>query len=265
MNVAAALGLAREARDVAHKLRSERVPGSTGRIAVSGVLAEQLARELGAGARPGAVEVGGDTPTPSAEILVRVVAGAPTDTDLAFVRTADRRGAPVVLVQLWPQADWTLPFVLSPFVVECRAGEGFPVGAIADRIVDASGQSSLLAAAVPTLRRSLERKIVLRSVVRAAAMGAFRGRMRTRPLIMGEQVRMISRLVATGERGGISADPKELGAVTGAVLASGFAFRGVARTARFVLPASVANAVVAAAGTWALAGAAKAFGARRAS
>jgi len=258
------LGVAREARIVARALHSALVAGTGGLVSVSGVLAEQLARQLGDGARPGAVQVGGDAPLRSAEALVRVIAGDPTDVDVEFVRVADGWGIPVVLVQLWPQADWTRPFVLSPFVVECRAGEGFPLKEIADRIVDAAEKSSPLASGIPVLRPSVERKVVLRAVVRAAALGALKGKLPARPLITNEQVRMVARLSATKDRGGtgIGNEQMALGAVTGVVLGSGFAFRGVARTARFVLPSPVANAVVAAAGTWALAKATTIYGSR---
>lgn len=264
MNVGAVSGMAREARSAMQVLRSELAAEPPGFVAVSGVLAEQLARELGAGAEAGEVRVGGDSVSPGAEVLVRVVAGNPTDVDLALVRAADGRGVPVVLVQLWPQADWTLPFVLSPFVVECRAGEGFPVSEIADRIVDAAEDSSLLASRIPVLRESVERQIVLRSVVRASLLAALSRKSSVRPLLALEQLRMVARLGIVSEeaRAGLRAEPAVLGGVLGVVLASGVVFRGVARTARFVLPAPAADAAVAAAGTWVLARAARAFTAR---
>lgn len=264
MSAAEVLALAKEARAVSQALRHELGPGSAGPLSVSGVLAEQLVRELGAGAQAGAIEVGGDSPPRLAAALVRVIAGDPTDVDLAFVREADRRGTPVVLVQLWPQADWTRPFVLSPFVVECRAGEGFPLEDIADRIVDAVERSSHLAAAIPALRPSFERKVVLRSVVRAAAFGAFERRRLARALITDEQVRMVGRLSAAKGSGGTqsSDEPIVLAGVTGVVLGSGFALQQVARTARWVVPAPVADVIVAAAGTWALAKAAKVYSSR---
>jgi hypothetical protein len=260
----AILGISKEVRSTAGTFRSELGAHSAGLISVSGVLAEQLVRELGEGARPGVVRTGGDTPPASADALVRVIAGDPTDADLAFVRAADRRGTPVVLVQLWPQADWTLPFVLSPYVVECRAGAGFPVKELADRIADATEQSAQLASSVPALRPSVERKLVLRSVVRAAAFGAFARRLPTRPLITNEQVRLVARLNAAKPGGGvgIADEPAALAAVTGAILASGYAFRSIARTTRFVLPPALVNAAVAAGGTWALAKAAKVHAAR---
>lgn len=264
MTVSAVSGFAREAHGALRTLQDELTPGGAGFVSVSGVLAEQLGRQLGAGAEHDAVRVGGESPPPGAEVLVRVVAGDLTDVDVSLVRAADARRAPVVLVQLWPQADWTRPYVLSPFVVECRAGEGFPVREIADRVVDACEQGSLLAFRVPLLRESVERKVVQRSVVRSALLAAFARKPATRPLLTREQLRMVARLgvLSDGGAAGIRAEPAVLGGVLGAVLASGFAFRGVARTARFVVPAPVANAAVAAAGTWALARAAKVLAAR---
>lgn len=264
MSTASVFALAQEARSMSRALRHEFGSGSAGLLSVSGVLAEQLVRALGADAQPGAIEVGGDSLPRSAAALVRVIAGDPTDADVAFVREAGRRGTPVVLVQLWPQADWTRPFVLSPFVVECRAGEGFPLKDIADRIVDAVEQSSPLASAIPALRPSVERKVVLRSVVRVAALGAFKGRRLARSLITDEQVRMVGRLSAAKGSGGsqISDEPMVLAGVTGVVLGSGFVLQRVARTARWVVPAPVANAIVAATGTWALAKAAKVYSSR---
>ena len=266
MRASALTGIAREARSAVQVVKGELATDRPGFVVVSGVLAEQLTRDLAAGAEPGAVRVGEDTVIAGAEVLVRVVAGDPTDVDLALVRAADQRGVPVVLVQLWPQADWTLPFVLSPFVVECRAGEGFPVEEIADRIVDATESDSRLASRLPLLRSSLERKLVRQTVVRAALLAVVSRRTATRPLLTREQLRMVARLGAlSGEaRAGLRDEPALLGGVLGTVLASGVALRGVARTARFVVPAPVADAAVAAAGTWALARAARAFTARRA-
>jgi hypothetical protein len=267
VTVSAVSGFAREARGALRTLQDELTLGRAGFVSVSGVLAEQLGRELGAGSEPGAVQVGGESLPPGAEVHVRVVAGDLTDVDVALVRAADARGAPIVLVQLWPQADWTRPYVLSPFVVECRAGEGFPVREIADRLVDACSQGSLLAFRIPLLRESVERKVVQRSVVRSALLAAFARKPATRPLLTLEQLRMVARLGVLSDGGcaGARDERAALGGVLGAVVASGFAFRGVARTARFVVPAPVANVAVAAAGTWALARAAKAFAARSAS
>ena len=253
MRTAALTARVYEARNVVVTLRGELSPATVGPVVVSGMLAEQLAKELAAGAEPGAVVAQEGASTPSAEVLVRIVAGDPSDADGAFVRAADRRGTSVVLVQLWPQADWTPTFVLSPFVVECRAGEGFPLREIADRIVEASEHGPLLAARIPALKEATSDGLVRGSVLRAAILAVAGPRKATRPLITLEQLRMLARL-RTATTG--SWPPDELPVMAGGAaiaLAAGFAFRRVARRAQEVLPAPIANAAVAAAGTWALA------------
>ncbi len=95
-----------------------------------------------------------------AEVVVRVIAGDPTDADDRLVRAADAIGTPVVFVQLWPQANWRAPFVLSPFVVECRAGEGFPVADIARMIARSVANPEALAGRVPVLEQPVESSAV---------------------------------------------------------------------------------------------------------
>ena len=255
----AALG---EARSIADVLRHEVSPAMAGPVVVSGVLADQLAKELGAGAQPGSVLVSAGAPR-HAEALVRVVAGTPTDDDEAVVSAADRADVPVVLVQLWPQAEWTRPFVLTPFVVECRAGEGFPVEEIGDRIVEASGRDVGLAVRLPVLRACVERSIVRRTIVRAAALGAL-PRRGVRPLITLDQIRMVAQLASLDgpPARDTAAAAVSIGGPAGLVVASGLALAGVARTARRVLPTPLANGLVAGAGTWAIARAVRTLGAR---
>jgi hypothetical protein len=243
--------------------REELSARSVGPVAVSGMLAEQLAKELGAGAAPGAVLVHDVSTVPFADVLVRIIAGEPSEEDAELVGDADRRGTPVVVVQLWPQADWTPPFVLSPFVVECRPGKGFPLGEIADRIVEASEHGPLLAARIPVLRESIASALVRRAVLRSALLGAASsGKGATRPMIALEQVRMLARLRATTPGSAESDGMPAIVAGVGVALASGFVFRGAARAARDVLPTPLAEAAVAAAGTWALAKALRVFEAR---
>lgn len=264
MSAVAARALFDEARSVARLVRQETATRAFGSVLVSGILADQLAKELGAGAAPGAIRVGSE-PLPDAEVVVRIIAGEPTPDDDSIVRDADRRGVEVVLVQLWPQADWTRPYVLSPHVVECRAGEGFPIRAIGDRIVDAAGDVDL-AAAVPTLAPSVERRIVTRSVVRTGAMGLLSSGGARRPITL-EQLAMVFRLTAASRdhAGGETAPAATLGAIAGGVIASGLVLRGIARSARQVAPASLVDVAVAAAGTWAIARAARAVAARASS
>ena len=124
----------------------------------------------GCGARSGG---GREAPTAAgAEVVVRVLAGDPGEAEDALVREADRLGTPVVFVQLWPQANWSALFVLSPFVIECRAGEGFPVATIAEMVARASANAEALAARIPVLREPVESSAVRQAVSRTALIGA---------------------------------------------------------------------------------------------
>ena len=250
-----------EARSVVQTMRDELSPAAVGPVVVGGMLAEQLARELGAGADSGAVVVGTGSPRTGAEVFVHIIAGEPAEPDERLVREAGDAGIPVVIVQLWPQADWTRPYVLSPFVVECRAGEGFPLREIADRIVETSEHGPLLASRVPTLRDAVRQRVVRQAIVRAVCLGAgYASKGASRPLIALEQVRMLARLRAADT--GSSEEMPVIAGGAALALATGFALRGVARSARRVLPEPVANVAVAAAGTWALAKAMRALEAR---
>lgn len=254
MSAAGVRALVAEARTVGSTLTADAHPESVGPIAVSGMLAEQLVKELSAGAEPGAMVVGGTELVGRADVLVRVVAGDPTPEDEALVRAADAEGVPVVVVQLWPQADWTRPFVLTPFVVECRAGEGFPVQEISERIVESSENAAVLASRAPVVDDATRSGMVKSSVLRAALIGLAGSRLGvSRPLLTLEQVRLLSQL-RTASGGSASSDELSVRAGSAAaVLAAGFAFRGLARSLRGVVPAPIVHTTVAAAGTWALA------------
>ena len=254
--------LVHEARSVLETANHELSPASVGPIVVSGMLAEQLAKELGAGAAAGAVVIDEGGRASGAEGFVHVLAGEPSEADELLVRAADRRGTPVVIVQLWPQADWTRPYVLTPFVVECRAGEGFPLREIADRIVEASEHGPVLASRVLELKEAVTYGVVRQAMARSILLGVAGAGKGARPLIALEQIRMLARLRSTTTG---TAGPDEMPVVAGgaaAVLAAGFALREVARAARAVLPEPVADAAVAAAGTWALAKALRTLEAR---
>jgi hypothetical protein len=254
VSAAAARAFATELKSLGFAVRDEVAPRTTGPIVVSGMLAEQLAKELGAGADPGAVVVATGAASAHAAVHVRVVAGDPSPEDEALVAAAARHGADVVIVELWPQPDWTKPFVLSPFVVECRAGEGFPVAEIADRIVEATEDAPVLAARVPALALATRSGLVKQAVIRSALIGFVGSRLgRSRPLLVLEQVRLVSRLRAVSSGPAISEELPVVAGSAAAVMASGFALRTAARTAGAVLPAPLVNAAVAAAGTWALA------------
>ena len=242
-----------EARRVVQTIRGELEPVSTGAIVVSGMLAEQLVRELARDAEPGAVVVGDGTSVAQAAVAIHILAAEPSGEDQALVRTADNLGVPVVLVQLWPQADWTPPFVLTPFVVECRAGAGFPIDEIASRTFEASANEHELARRIPVLRDAVARAIVRRSVARAGIIGALGRRLGpSRPLLVLEQARMLTRLRSVESGSGELELAPTIAAVAGTTLGLGLALRGVTRTVRHVLPRPLADAAVAAAGTWVL-------------
>jgi hypothetical protein len=255
MTPPAAGSVLREATALARAIRRSDAPRARGVIGVSGVLADQLARELGAGAEPGAVRVV-DEPSFGLAVLVRVIAGVPSEEDRAVVATADRRGVPVVLVQVWPQAERTAPYVLSPFVVECRAGEGFPISEIALRLVEAVDGAPDLAAHVPAIREVAAARALRAAVLRSALLGLSG---RSRSALTREQLRLAGELRALA-----GAEPEgvrpTLVATAGAVALAGFALRAAARSLRRVVPAPIANASVAAAGTWALASAVRRLG-----
>ena len=233
-----------EGRGLWSELRDEPVR-ATGAVVVSGMLAEQLARQLGSGAAPGAVVARESLSVTGAEVAVRVIAGDPSPEDTALVREADREGIPTVLVQLWPQAEWTKPFVLSPFVVECRPGEGFPVREIAHRIGESVEGAPALAARVPALQEAVVADLTRGTIARAALLG-FLGRGPARSALALEQVRALDPQAAG------ATDPRSTAGIAALVLASSFALRAVARATRGTLPAPLVNAAVASGGTWAV-------------
>ena len=253
MKRAGLTAVALEAREALRTMQEKKAQAPVGAVVVSGTLAEQLVRELGMDAEPGAVVVRDPPSIAGAEVVVRVIAGDPGEAEDRLVRAADAVGTPVVFVQLWPQANWRAPFVLSPFVVECRAGEGFPVADIAGMIARSVANPEALAGRVPVLERPVESSAVATALARAALLGLVGARRKApaRPLITLAQLRMLSSLrAAEGSEGRADIPPA---AVAGATLAASFALRAAARAAGRVLPAPLANAAIAAAGTWALA------------
>jgi hypothetical protein len=215
------------------------------------MLAEQLARELGAGAVSGAVTFGDEIALGPAAVAVRVIAGEPSGDDDAFVRAADRKRVPVVLVQLWPQEEWRAPFVLSPFVVECKTGEGFPIPTIAARISEAAEDATTLAARVPVLAAPVESALVKSTLARTALLALSRSPA-VRSGIALEQIRMVGQLRALYAPEEPD-PPAVLAGAVAATLVASYALRSVARSARQVLPRSVSDPLVAAAGTFAFA------------
>jgi hypothetical protein len=240
-----------EARRLAEELEGDNA-ATSGTVLVSGMLCEQLARQLGAGAERGAVVVDGQSRVSGAAVFLHVIAGEPSPGDHALVRAADKHGVPVVLVQLWPQDSWTAPFVLTPFVVECEAGRGFPIEEIAGRIAEAVADPPALARRIPVLQDEVARRLVGASVLRSALVGvagSFLGA--SRPVLALEQVRLASRLRASKGEAPVEGGQVAAG-VAAAALVLSFALRGAARKARRSLPAPLVNAALATGTTWAL-------------
>lgn len=248
-----------EVRGIADVVRAGAEAGRAGPVLVSGVLAEQLARELSAGAAPGSVVVGDVGRLAAAGVLVHVVAGELSEADDKLVREAERGAVPVILVQIWPQADWTPPYVRTPFVVECKPGAGFPVSAIAARIVEAVEDPIALASRVPVLQDAASRGAILTATVRAALLGGLARSRSTRPLLTLEQVDLLASLRALQGKTGEPADLRALAGAAAGVAGGAFLVRELARAARRVLPRPVADAAVAASATWLLGVAARRF------
>jgi hypothetical protein len=246
--------LALEARNVAGVLEKGRTVTRVGPLAVSGMLAEQLAKELSAGAAQGAVVVADDPRAVRAPVAIRVVAGDPSPEDDAFVRAAERAEIPVVIVQLWPQVDWREPFVLSPFVVECKTGEGFPIATIARLLSMAVDDPTSLASRVPLLKDTVARSTKRNALVRAAFLGATAKRTRAaRPILALEQVGLVSRMRALEEPQPGKDAQLPTAAAAAAAIAASYGLREVARFGRRRLPGRLSDTVVAVAGTWLLA------------
>ena len=199
MNRAELTAVALEAREALRTMQEKKAEVPVGSVVISGMLADQLARELGRGAEPGAVVVRDPPGIVGAEVVVRVIAGDPGEAEDALVRAADAVGTPVVFVQLWPQENWRAPFVLSPFVIECRAGEGFPVADIATMIARSVASPEALAGRVPLLERPAESSAFATALARTALLGLMGARKKApaRPLITLAQLRMLSSLRAS--------------------------------------------------------------------
>jgi uncharacterized protein (DUF697 family) len=193
-------------------------------LVVSGALAAQLAKELGRDAKPGAVRVDGRAE--DAAVLVRVLAGAPSEEDERELRAAKRAKVPVVAVQTGRE-DADVPYVLATDVVRCRPGESFPAAEILDAVAARLGEEGTgLAARLPALRDPLGRELIesfsRKNGVAAVAIfvpGA------DFPVLTLNQLRLVLRLAALH---GVEVDQQRAPEVL-ATVAAGLGFRTVAR------------------------------------
>jgi uncharacterized protein (DUF697 family) len=199
--------------------------GETGPIVVSGVLAEQLARELGAGGAPGAVRAGGRVQ--DASVLVRVLAGGTTEEDERELRAANVARVPIVAVQTSGETGLYVPYVLATDIVVCPPGAGFPVDEIA-RVVAARLDlaATPLAAQLPVVRdavcdhliESFSRKNAVLGVAIFVPGADF-------PVLTLNQLRLVLRLASAH---GVEVDQSRLPEIL-ATIGAGLGFRAVAR------------------------------------
>jgi uncharacterized protein (DUF697 family) len=214
-------------------------------------LAAVLRRELGRGAKPGAIRQN-DEPR-GAAVLVYVLGHAPTPEDEVALKRARRARVPIVAVVTGSIGDVSIPFVLATDVVPVRAGEGFPVDAIARVIASRLGEEGApLAARLPVLRRPVSDLLVASfsrkcGVIAAAVFipGA------DLPVLALHQVRMLLRIEQAYGR---DADPRERAPELLATVVAGLGLRAAARQLLGVVPVAgwAVKGAVAYAGTRAL-------------
>jgi uncharacterized protein (DUF697 family) len=133
-------------------------------------LADVLRRELGRGAKPGAVRA--DDEPKGGAVYVYVLAGAPSGDDEAALKRARRARVPIVAV-VAGAPDVSIPYVLATDVVRLEAGEGFPLETIAGVIAARLGEDGApLAAGVPLLRRAVCERLIAAFAKRNGLIGA---------------------------------------------------------------------------------------------
>ncbi len=215
-------------------------------------LAAVLRRELGRGAKPGAVRQIDDPR--GAAVFVYVLGHEPTAEDEQALKRARRGRVPIVAVAAGHVADdVTIPYVLATDVVRVPAGEGFPLERIARVIASRLGEDGApLAARLPVLRRAVADVLVARFSRKCGVLGAavfVPGA--DLPVLALNQVRLLLRIE---QAYGLDADPRERAPELLATVAAGLGLRAVARQLLGVVPVAgwAVKGAVAYAGTRAL-------------
>jgi len=203
-------------------------------VAGASALAEALRRELGRGARPGAVREGSFA---GAAGLVHVVASAVTEDDEKLLLEAHRRGVPIVAVVTDPGFGGRIPHVLATDIVRVPAGSGFPVDEIARVLARKFGEAgTTVAARVPVVRRAVCEELIASFSRTNALLGAavfVKGA--DLPVLTLNQLRMTLRI---GLAHGVEIERErlpEIAAVIGSAL-------GLRKLARRVLPRTPVSA-----------------------
>ena len=208
-------GLLKELRTAAAETRP---------LLVSGPLAPQLAKELSRGGDTRAVR--DDGRVDDAALLVRVLAGPPTEADERELRAANRAGVPIVAVQTGSEL-FEVPYVLPTDVVACPPGSGFPVEEIAAAIAARLGEASTgLAARLPVLREATCEALIDRFSRQNGIIGvAVWVPGADFAVLTLNQLRLVLRLAAAH---GVEVDQQRLPEVL-ATIGAGLGFRAIAR------------------------------------
>jgi uncharacterized protein (DUF697 family) len=209
----------------------KKVVGDDGPLLVTGALAASLEKELGRGGAPGAVRSQGRIE--DAGVLVRVLAGKPTEEDEEALRAANRARVPVLAVQTSP--EWfDVPYVLATDVIQCRPGQTFPVEEIARAVAARLGErATSLASRLPVLREPVCEALIDSFARKNGFLGAavfVPGA--DLPVLTMNQIRLVLRLAAAH---GIEVDQQRVPEILGTV-AAGFGLRAVARQLLGVVP-----------------------------
>jgi uncharacterized protein (DUF697 family) len=215
-------------------------------------LAAVLRKELGRGAKPGAVRPV-DDPKGGA-VYLYVLGHDPTEVDEAALKRARRARVPIIAVAAGPLSDEvTFPYVLATDVIRLRAGQGFPVEEIALLIAARLGEEGApLAGRVPVLRRAVCERLVASFARRNGIIGAavFIPGVDL-PVLALNEIRLILRLE---QAYGLAIDPRERVPEIAATLGVGFGLRALARELLDLVPVAgwAVKGAVAYAGTRAL-------------
>jgi hypothetical protein len=239
--------------------------GAARPIIVSGPRARELADGLTRDGDGSLVRVGGEPANAAAYVVV--LDGELGAAEEARLRQATRAGLPLLAVVLG-ELEGELPYVLPDDVIDvAEPGGALPVDQIAERLAAILGTDGVaLAARLPALRDSVNRRRTLDSALGVAALAAFSGGAGRPllPVLALTQARTLRQLsLARGESAPSAPDAiaTTVAPELAASLAVGLACRTLVR--RLPMRGRLVEALVAGAGTFALASAGRYLRARR--
>ena len=219
-------------------------------LLVTGLLADQLARELAAGGDAAAVRSGGRPDDVAA--LLYVIGDDVTEEDERVLKLAHRARVPTIVVAAGRGVPLRIPFVLATDVVRVEPGHGFPVDAIARAVADKLGeQATSLARRLPVLRSAACAHLIESFSRKNGLIGAavFIPGVDL-PVLTLHQIRMVLRICAAY---GLEVD-RERAPELIATIGAGLGFRALARELLDFVPVLgwIVKGAVAYAGTRAL-------------